>query len=77
MGYTKTELRNAFCEARNYNANTDGTKIEFINAQLAIFQQLTDKQRAAIDEPKDIAKRIALDYLLKQEKEANKNVSFE
>ena len=48
MTYTKTQIVDAFCEMRGYNAEVDGTKEEFILKIEAKVQARLDRRLAEI-----------------------------
>jgi hypothetical protein len=70
MTYTKTQLIDGFCEMRGYNAETDGTKLEFIAKIEAKVQERLDRRLAEIPTSARIAMRDnAVAYLANKELE--------
>ena len=77
MEYTKTQLINAFCEMRGYNAEVDGTKAEFLANVESQIQPRLDARRLNVEArlakmpttAKELMKRKAVAYLVKQEAE--------
>ena len=75
MEYNKTQLIDAICEKRGYNAETDGTKGEFLIALLPRIQEIIDKQREQFETmldkipttAKQELKKEALAYLKENE----------
>jgi hypothetical protein len=76
MAYTKTELRDAVCEAFRYNPETHGTKAQFLTNKIAELQVNYDSQVATIEKPVDILKRIGLDTLLEKERKLNESLEI-
>jgi len=71
MTYTKQELINAFCRAREYNAEKDGTKEEFIQQNKVQIQARINKMHARIPTAIQRMTNIAIAKLQEEEKEAN------
>ena len=76
MAYTKQQLLDAFCESQGYNAEKDGTKLEFLTSWEDKRQVIYDRRLAFLKTPREQAKEVALDYLLAQVKAENADVSL-
>ena len=70
MAYTKQQIIDAFCEMRGYNAEKDGTKLEFISAIEIKVQVRLDARRAEIPtSARDAMRTNAVAYLANKEAE--------
>ena len=70
MTYTKQQIVDAFCEMRGYNADTDGTKLEFIASIEVKVQARLDARIAEIPtDAREAMRNNAVAYLANKEAE--------